>query len=317
MEVLGYLALFIGSLAVLVKASDWLVDSAEEIGLSFGLSPLVVGVTIVAFGTSLPELAASIAAVLADESEIVIGNVVGSNIANFCLVLGLVAVISKSLRMEFRVTDVDVPILFISAVMLWFMARDLRIDWWEGIILFGGLIAFLISSFQPEEPEDEEVEEGKEEVEKIAARPRTYVMLIVGAVLVWLSAVSTIQSIQFLSTYAGIAPEVIAVTFVAIGTSLPEVVVSITAARKGSAGMAVGNVLGSNIFNTFGVMSIPSFIGALTIPADIMNFGLPFMLGVTMLFVVLCLSKIISRWEGVFFLLLYVYFMADTLAGVL
>ena len=313
MEALGYLGVFILSLGVLVKSSDWFVESAEEIGLSFGISPFIVGVTIVAFGTSLPELASSVAAVLAEESEIVIGNVVGSNIANFCLVLGLVAVISKNIIIEKRVMEIDVPILFASAFMLWFMVSDLQIVWWEGLFMLVGLVVFLFNSFKPSEPETED--ENAEKAESV--RVKTYVMLLVGGVLVWLSAVTVVHSIQFLSEYAGISPEIIAVTLVAIGTSLPEVVVSIAAARRGNAGIAVGNVLGSNIFNTFAVISIPSFITPLVIPADIVAFSLPFMLMITGLFAVICVTSKVSRWEGYFFLLLYAYFMCELVADIL
>lgn len=300
------------SLAVLVKSSDWFVEAAEKIGLSFGISPFIVGVTIVAFGTSLPELASSIAAVLAEESVIVIGNVVGSNIANFCLVLGLVAVISKNIDIEKRVMEIDVPILFASAFLLWFIARDAQIVWWEGLIMLGGLIVFLFNSFKPSAPDA--LDEGAEK--PAGVRPLTYLKLLAGGVLVWLSAVTVVNAIQFLSAYAGISPDIIAVTLVAVGTSLPEVVVSIAAARRGNAGMAVGNVLGSNIFNTLAVIGIPALINPLLIPATALEFSLPFMLVITALFAVICVTSKISRWEGWFFLLLYLYFMCEMVASV-
>ena len=306
MEVLGYIALFIVSIGILVKASDWFVDAAEEIGLSFGISPFIIGVTIVAFGTSLPELAASIAAVLAGDTEIVIGNVVGSNVANICLVLGIVAVLSKSIRMDTRVIDLDVPILFASTFLLYFVLQDQKVVWWEGIFLLIGLVIFLANSFGPTETTGDK---GKDE--DTSVRPQTYGMLLVGGVLVWLSATMVISAIQFLSEYAGISSEIIAVTFVAIGTSLPEIVVSITAARKGNAAMAIGNVLGSNIFNTFAVMGIPALISTLVIPDSIMSFSLPFMIVITLLFTVITITSKITRWEGYIFLLLYAYFMTQ------
>ena len=307
MEVFGYIALFIVSIGILVKASDWFVDSAEEIGLSFGISPFIIGVTIVAFGTSLPELAASVAAVMAGDTEIVIGNVVGSNVANICLVLGIVAVLSKSIKMDTRVIDMDVPVLFASTFLLYFVLSDQKVVWWEGIFLLLGLFIFLANSFGASESSslDEEKEENS------SVRPQTYGMLFIGGLLVWLSATMVISAIQFLSEYAGISSEIIAVTFVAIGTSLPEVVVSITAARKGNAAMAIGNVLGSNIFNTFAVMGIPALIGTLVIPDSIMSFSLPFMIVVTLLFTIITITSKITRWEGYVFLLLYAYFMTQ------
>lgn len=289
------------------------MDAAEEIGLSFGLSPLIIGVTIVAFGTSLPELAASIAGVLSGQSEIVIGSVVGSNVANICLVLGLVAVISKSIKMDFRVIDVDIPILFASAFFLWFVCRDNVVVWWEGIFMLLGLVLFLVNSFGSSEDETKEVSE------KIKASPKAYTFLVIGGVLVWLSATFVVTAIQFLSAYAGVSPGIIAVTFVAIGTSLPEIVVSIAAARKGNPGIAIGNVIGSNIFNTFAVMGIPALISPLEISANVTEFTLPFMLVITTIFTIICVSSIISRWEGILFLVFYAYFMTElvvqTLAG--
>lgn len=308
MEVLGYIALFIVSIGILVKSSDWFVDSAEEIGLSFGISPFIIGVTIVAFGTSLPELAASVAAVLAGNTEIVIGNVVGSNVANICLVLGIVAVLSKSIKMDTRIIDLDMPILFASTFLLYFVVSDQKVVWWEGIFLLIGLVIFLANSFGPTEPSGA-LDEEKED--KTTVKPRTYAMLVVGGIFVWLSATMVITAIQFLSEYAGISSEIIAVTFVAIGTSLPEIVVSITAARKGNAAMAIGNVLGSNIFNTFAVMGIPALISTLVIPDTIMSFGMPFMIVVTLLFTVITITSKITRWEGYIFLLLYAYFMTQ------
>lgn len=309
MEILGYVALFIGSLAVLVKASDWFVEAAEEIGLSFGISPFIIGVTIVAFGTSLPELASSVAAVLAGSSEIVVGNVIGSNITNICIVLGLIGVVSKTVKMEYRVMDIDVPILLASAFLLWFILRDQVVLWWEAVLFLVCLVVFLINSLGGGEEEKDENEH--------KATYKTYGLLLLGGILVWLSATYVVVAIDALSTAAGIPSEIIAITFVAIGTSLPEIVVSITAARKGNAGMAVGNVLGSNIFNTFAVMGIPALIDDIKIPDSIMDFSLPFMVAVTLMFTVSCVSNRFSRWEGMIFIIVYVYFMAELVQNTL
>ena len=124
MELLYYIALFVVSLAVLLKASDWFVDSAERIGLSLGISPFIIGVTIVAFGTSLPELAASIAAVLNNDSQIVVTNVVGSNITNIALVLGLTAIVVKQIDLEYNIWHIDMPYLWGSAFLLYLVLQD-------------------------------------------------------------------------------------------------------------------------------------------------------------------------------------------------
>ena len=139
--------IFVAALALLIKSSDWLIGAAEEIGLGLGISPFVVGVTIVAFGTSLPELASSIAGVLSGESGIVTGNVIGSNVANICLVLGATAVAAKGIRMDEGVVDIDVPILIGSAVALWAVTYDGAVTLGDGVLLAVLLAVSLLSSF--------------------------------------------------------------------------------------------------------------------------------------------------------------------------
>ena len=221
MDVLLFLGLFVVSLTVLLKASDWFVDSAEEIGLSLGISPFIIGVTIVAFGTSLPELAASVAAVVAGESELVISNIVGSNITNIALVLGLVAVIVKQIELEYNIWHIDMPYLWGSAFLLWFALNDGAFSLFEAILFLIGIVIFLAYSFKGEDGEKTE----KEEHPKASAR--AYVLLLVGGILVWLSAEYTITAIKNLSELAGIPSTVIGLSAMALGTSLPEVIVSL------------------------------------------------------------------------------------------
>lgn len=303
MDLLPYLLLFIVSLAVLLKGSDWFVSAAEKIGLSFGISPFIIGVTIVAFGTSLPELASSIVAVLAGESEIVVGNVVGSNITNVALVLGIVAIIGGRVKIIKDIMNTDIPLLLVSAVLLWFILSDQQVTIIEAVILLLSLLVFLTYSFKSGKEEDNNEE-------RIAAGWQQYALVVVGGVLVYFGAEYTIVSISQISTHIGISPEIIALSLVALGTSLPELVVSIAAARRGNTEMAVGNVLGSNIFNTYAVMSIPRFFGTLTIPPDVLGFSLPLMIGITLLLSVMCLSRTISQWEGWMLILIYVFFIA-------
>lgn len=303
MEVLLYLGIFIVSLAVLLKASDWFINAAEEIGLSFGIPPFLVGITIVAFGTSLPELATSIAAVFSGESEIVSGNVIGSNITNIALVLGLVVVLVKEINLENNIWHIDMPHLWGSAFLLWFILKDQQVDFVESILLMIGLVIFLIYSIKSNP--------GEEGTVKYKAHPRSYLLLLLGGALVWLGADYTIFSIQKLSILAGIEPKIIALSAIAVGTSLPEIIVSLKAARKGKTSIAVGNVIGSNIFNTYAVMGIPSFFGKLEIPADMVSFHLPLMIVMTVLFGVMSNNKNINRWEGALLLLFYAMFMGE------
>lgn len=295
-----YLALFIVSLAVLVFASDWFIGAAEKIGLGFGISPFVIGVTIVAFGTSLPELAASISGIYQGASDVVIGNVVGSNITNILLVLGLTAVVGKGIDLKFNVMQNDMPMLFASAFILYFMIQDLEVTNIEAIILLVMLVVFLINSVKSGM-------DGEQKAEK--ADLKTWGMLFLGGVLVTVGAKYTIVGMMEISKMAGISTYVITVTAGALGTSLPEVVVSIAAARRGQHAIAVGNVLGSNIFNTYAVIGIPTLLKSIEIPEKTLGFGAPFMVAVTILFGMVCISKKITKWEGMTLLVFYVFFI--------
>lgn len=308
MELITYLGLLIVSLGFLLKSSDWFIDSAEEIGLSLGISPFIIGVTIVAFGTSLPELATSIAAVLDDESSIVIANVIGSNITNIALVLGFVSIIAKQVDLEYDIWHIDMPFLWGSAFLLGLAIWDLHFSLFEAILFLVGIVIFLAYSFKTDDDSTDEP------VEK--ASLKSYGLLILGGVFVWLSADYTIEAITKLSELAGISSDIIALTGVALGTSLPEVMVSLSAAKKGKTSIAVGNVLGSNIFNTFVVMSIPSFFGSLAISPFILQSSLPIFIVVTILFGVMAKNQKITRWEGLLLLMVYSYFLVEQFKGV-
>ncbi len=309
-EIIKYVLIFVVALAALLKASDWFVESAERIGLSFGISPFIIGVTIVAFGTSLPELASSIAGVMNGENEIVAGNVVGSNITNIVLVLGLVAIIAKRVPVDFK--TMDVPLLLGSAFILWFVLYDGNFEIWEAFLLLVCLIMFLINSFGSDDSDNEG--------ERPSSSWKDYALLLVGGLLVWLGAKFTIDAIQGICEITGISSGFVALTLVSLGTSLPEVVVSISAARKGQSGIAVGNVIGSNIFNTYAVMGIARmFFSPSTetpifgIEPEILSFNLPMMVVLTVLLGFMSLTGKISRWEGGLFLVFYIFFLTKSI----
>ena len=297
-----HLGIFAVSLCVLLQASDFFVEAAERIGLAAGIPPFIIGVTIVALGTSLPELASSIEAVLIGDSKIVIGNVAGSNIANIGLVLGIVAVVGKQVKVKDGIMNIDIPILVSSAFLLWFVAYDQVVTVFEAITLLGALAVFLFYSLNSNEGE---------ETEKTKINAKDIGILILAGIAIKFSAEYTIKSIIELSKLLEIGSEVIAASVVALGTSLPEVFVSLAAIRKGKTDIAVGNILGSNIFNTYAVMGIPALIGTLVISDNVIHFVLPFMMAMTILFAVMCISKKISRWEGLMLLIFYGLFMVE------
>ena len=300
MELLIQIGIFVVSIAALLWASDKFVEAAERIGLSFGISPFIIGVTIVAFGTSLPELATSIVAVLDGTPEIVIGAVVGSNITNIALVLGLTAVVVKNIDLEYNLWHIDIPFLWGSAFLLYFAVSDGNLSLYEAGLFLIGICIFLAYSLKDQDKPDKDA--------RPAASWKDYVLLIAGGAIVSFSATYVIEAITNIAALLNIAPTVIALSAVAIGTSLPEVAVSLAAARKGKASIAVGNAIGSNVFNTFIVMAIPRFFGKLTIPQDVIDIYLPLMIVMTILLGIMSNNRKITRWEGLVLLLFFAWY---------
>ena len=305
LPLLIWIIVFVASLFCLIKSSDYFTDSAEKIGLYLGLPAFIVGVTIVAIGTSLPELASSIFAVLGNSSEIVVGNVVGSNITNIFLVLGITGIIGKKLKVTYELIHVDLPLLVGSAFLLAITVWDGIFTWPEALVCIGCFILYSVYIIKTQK---------KQETTK-PKKPRkldwkTIGILIISAFFIYLGAKYTIESVIRLSEIFNIGTEIIAISAVALGTSLPELMVSITAAKKGKQEMAVGNILGSNIFNTLAVMGIPALIGVLIIPKSILTFGLPIMLIATLLYFFITQDREITNWEGWLLLIFYILFIA-------
>ncbi|MBW2964249.1 calcium/sodium antiporter [Candidatus Woesearchaeota archaeon] len=313
LDILLWVGVLVLSLAVLVKASDYFTDSAETIGVFLRLPPFIIGVTIVAIGTSLPELVSSIVSVFKGAPEIVVGNVVGSNIANIFLVLGLAAILGRGLKIGFELIHVDLPLLIGSAFLLGVTVWDGVFTLAEGIVCLAGLAIYLVYTIRSERVHDDD-EIKKETASEIKARRKrlrwtTWLVLVLSAFFIYLGAEYTVESVIKLSGLVGIGTEIIAVSAVALGTSLPELVVSVQAARKGKPEIAVGNILGSNIFNSFAVMGIPALFATLPIPKSILIFSLPMMLIATLMYFFITQDKHISKWEGWMLLLFYVVFI--------
>ncbi len=293
---------FIVSLGVLIYSSNRFIQSAEFIGLGFGISPYIIGVTLVAFGTSLPELMTSIVSVYQGSSEIVVGNVIGSNITNILLVVGLTTIVAGDLKIKRDLMKIDMSMLLGSACLLWFAISDTSFSFFEGLLFMAGLIIFLLSSLNDRESD------------VVRNKPdswRQYVFIILGTVGIYFGASYTVSSISDISMLIGVDAAIVSLTALALGTSLPEVVVSITACRRGNPGMALGNVIGSNVFNTFGVMAIPSFFGKIEIPPSITHFSLPYMIAMSVLLMIITISRSISKWEGFILILFYIYFLVE------
>lgn len=307
-----WIIVFVVSLFVLIKASDYFTHSAEKIGLFFGIPPFIVGATIVAVGTSLPELISSIFAVLRNSSEIVVGNVVGSNVANIFLVLGIAAIVGRRMKLTYELIHVDLPLLIGSAFLLAVTIWDGIFSFPEALLCIAGIILYLLYTINTKSKhENIEIKKGPNEEVKQGRKldRKTLVILAVSAFFIYLGAKYTVESVIKLSEILNIGKELIAISAVALGTSLPELTVTIAAAKKGKPEMAVGNVLGSNIFNALAVMGIPALIGTLIIPHSILTFGLPMMLIATLLYFFITHDKEITKWEGWLLVIFYVFFI--------
>ncbi len=310
LTVVFWIVAFVISLLFLVKAADYFTEASEKVGLTFGIPRFIIGGTIVAFGTSLPELVSSLIATINGASEIVIGNVIGSNITNIALILGISVAIVPRVRIDRNIIDVDLPILFGSSIFLAFSILDGVFSLSEAVIFLGGLVLYILYILKEQRHEEVSIEKKvKKDVEKGKLKIRTLLSLIISAIVVWIGAKYTIESVITLSELLNIGTDKIALFAIALGTSLPELAVTISAIRNDRGEMAIGNILGSNIFNTFAVMGIPALFGSLVISSEMIVFYLPFMFALTLLFFFMAQDKTFARWEGLLLILFYVFYL--------
>ncbi|MCL1050013.1 calcium/sodium antiporter [Shewanella abyssi] len=244
----------IGGFVILTLGAESLVRGASKIALKLGLSPLIIGLTIVAFGTSAPELAVSIKSAVAGNSGIALGNVIGSNIANIGLILGITALI-RPIKIESQMVKRDIPIMIAASVLFWGLLLDGGLSFTDGAILSALLISYLSYSYftADKQVSDEDTGENRSQWLSIVFIIVGISMLVGGGILFVDGAVALAQSF-------GISEIIIGLTIVAIGTSMPELVTSIVAALKGQSDIAIGNVVGSNLFNILGILGVTAVI---------------------------------------------------------
>ncbi len=302
--VLGWFVIFVVSMAVLAKSSDWFTESAEAVGLKLGLSSFIIGVTIVAIGTSLPELVSSLIAMVYGHPDIITGNVVGSNITNILLVLGVAALVGNKIKITHEITNVDLPFFMGSAFFLLITFQDGTFSPVEGLLGLAMIAAYIVYAVRSRSGP------------KVGTRFNKYtaIFLVISPVLIYVSADWTVRSVVALSSLLNIGKDVITVTAVALGTSLPELMVSLVATKKGKSEVAVGNVLGSNIFNSLAVMGLPSLMGYIPISQRIFSFGLPMMIVSTFTYFFITYTREISKWEGAMLVIMYLLFLLEILA---
>lgn len=302
-EIVLYL---VGGLVMLFIGAEGLIRGSSNLAIKIGITPLVVGLTVVAFGTSTPELVVSLKAALLGNSSISLGNVVGSNIANIALILGVAAII-KPLDVHANVIMREIPIMILITVLFLFLLIDGELGFIDGLIFVIGLVIYLIVNvlLARKEKNPEVDSEFKEGLKSKLGVPVSIVLMLAGLGLLILGANLFVQSAVAIAKMFNVSDAIIGLTIVAIGTSLPELITSIVASYKKEADIAIGNVVGSNIFNILGILGIT----ALIIP--ISSVGLGYVdLGV-MLFTAIILFPLsrtgfsISRFEGAILLVGY------------
>ncbi|MGA4531066.1 calcium/sodium antiporter [Ectopseudomonas chengduensis] len=313
MTLMTYVYLIAG-LVLLVAGAEVLVRGAAKLAAQFGIPPLVIGLTVVAFGTSAPETAVSVQAALDGSGDLAIGNVVGSNIANVLLILGLTALIAP-LIVSRQLIRLDVPIMIGASLLTFGLAWDGELSRFDGALLFAGVLAytgFLIYSARKDKGGDDDEfakEFGLDEAPKPYAWAINLGLIIAGLVLLVVGSNFLVEGAVTLARALGISELVIGLTVVAVGTSLPELATSILAAIKGERDIAVGNIVGSNIFNLLCVLGLASMVApaAVAVSPNALAFDFPVMIAVAIACLPIFFSGYrINRWEGLLFLGYYV-----------
>jgi len=317
MSLMTILLLAIG-LVILVYGAELLVRGAAALAASVGISPLVVGLTVVAFGTSSPELAVSVLSAWQGQAGIALGNVVGSNICNILLILGLSAAVAP-LVVARQVIRLEVPIMIGTSVLLILLALDGSINRWEGGLLFAGVIGYTVWSVRRSRREHRS-QSGETVDLDIPATSRVRQLLEIcgGLLLLGLGSKWLVDGAVEIARLLGVSDLVIGLTIIAIGTSLPELATSVLASYRGQRDIAVGNVVGSNIFNILSVLGMTSLVApaGLPVPPAALTFDLPVMLVVAIACLPIFLAgHRINRWEGLLFFgyyLVYLLFLVLT-----
>lgn len=320
MTLLSVLAL-VGGLVVLVAGAEFLVRGARYLAVGLGVSPLVVGLTVVSFGTSAPEVAVGVQAALDGETTLAMGNVVGSNMFNILAVLGISAIVA-TLVVHQKLIRGEVRILIALTIAVGIVAWGGVITRWWGLALVGGGIVYTLWALRRERSEPDAVVSQYEQAFGLASDARPNWSLNIGLVLVGLVALVVgsrwlVWGATDIATDLGLSDLLVGVTIVAIGTSLPELATSVVAAMRGERDIAVGNVMGSSLFNLFIVLGLTAVVSPVGVPvADtVRHFQLPALLFVSVLCIgVLWTGYVIKRWEGWAFVLLYLAYLATTVA---
>jgi len=294
--------IFVVSLASLIYGADFIINESERIALHFNISSFVIGASLVAFGTSLPEMAASMTASYFHKSDMAVANVIGSVIFNISLVLGLVFLIAKKISPKRDLFQKDSAWGLFPVLIFTVMISDGVISRFEGFAFLFVMVAYLVFLTNDAKELTDEIDEElkKEKFNWI----KSISLLVVGFVLVIVGAKYTIQSASFIARSMGVSEWVISLLLIAFGTSLPELVVSVKAARKGNADMAIGNIIGSNVANFTMVLGGAAIINPLTINLSNSIFDIVSVLVVSVMLVFITANKLYSKSAGIVLLVM-------------
>jgi len=319
-------ALFILGLALLIAGAELLVRGASRLAAAVGISPLIIGLTIVALGTSSPELAVAVSSSLAGQSDLVVGNVVGSNIYNILLILGIGAVIAPLIVSQ-RLVRLDVPLVIGASILMLVLALDGKIGRMEGGVLFAGIVAYIAYAvYQGRREENPAVQQEYErefgaEKRLDGRQIRLQIIMVAGglAALV-LGSDWLVDSAVAIARTLGLSELIIGLTIVAIGTSSPEIATSVIASIRGETDIAVGNAVGSNLFNILAVLGLAAIVApqpqSVVVAPSALKFDIPVMIGVAIACLpIFFIGYRISRREGALFLCYAVAYVAYLILG--
>jgi len=296
-------------LAMLCFGGNWLVTGGVSIAKKLRISQMVIGLTVIAYGTSTPELAASVAASLGAHTDLILGNVVGSNISNVGMVIGICAIISP-LVVSKATTRKEVPIMIGVMLLLVAMSVDGEISQYDGVLLIAGLIGFTVYTLSRAKKERKQEEEDTSSQK--SSVPRAAGLIAIGSGLLYLGGYLTIENVVSIAQGIGVSETVVGITIVAIGTSLPELVTSITAIKKGHTDIGIGNIVGSNIYNILMIMGVASVITGIAVTPGIFTDYLV-MIGFAVVLVAFLRSGIIPRPAGIGLAIAYAVYLGYTL----
>jgi cation:H+ antiporter len=305
----GTVMIFILGLGFLVVGAELLVRGAAQLAAALGISPLVIGLTVAAYGTGSPELAVSVKAALAGQADIALGNVVGSNILNVLFILGLSALIVP-LPVSQQLVWLDVPLMIGGSFLLLILALDGQLGRLDGVLLFAGVVIYTVWSIHQSRKENEQIREeyAKEFGAKKEFRGKwvfNVILIVVGLILLVQGSRWLVDGAVALAEVLGLSQLIIGLTIVAVGTSLPEVATSVVASLRGERDIAVGNIVGSNIFNILAVLGLASLIASdgVNVSPAALRFDIPVMIAVALACLpIFFTGHTIARWEGALFL---------------